>query len=341
MKNTEYTGKKLSEGSVEFDIPPYDPDNGLVTAVNIAIALKRPLLVRGMPGTGKSRLAESIAFDLYGKDYKNHLFEWKIKSTSKAKDGLYSYDHLKRLRDAQMKESVEIDIDKHDRYLKFGPLGQAFLLGAKEKNTNRPIILIDEIDKAEIDFPNDLLTEMENKEFEIDEIDENQGFNINLRGVTVKISKKNTAKSANPIIIITSNDERELSDAFLRRCIFYYIDLPDKEKLIAIVKAHLKFEYQKANDGDKINVTNIENNITTLVGSFFKLQKEMLDEEMNKIPTTSEVLDFIKSVAYLHQQGTITKEQLQQIDPKERPFISTLIKTANDWERYLGKGKRE
>lgn len=343
----EYKGKKLIEGDINLNLYPYKPDEDLVNAVNIAIYLNRPLLVRGRPGTGKSLLAESIAYDIYTEQYQRYLFKWKIKSTSKTSDGLYTYDHLKRLRDAQIPSNAitenKKDIENHSRYLKFGPLGQAFLLGSIPGNMHRPILLIDEIDKADIDFPNDLLSEIDEKKFVIDEIDEEvkgKPLKITLRGKDVEIKKEINAQLVNPIIIITSNDERELSDAFLRRCVFYYIDLPTEKKLLEIVEGHLKFELKRSGNDRNNSINNIIQYIKPLVNSFYSLQNEMLNKEMNKIPTTSEVLDFVKSVAYLHAQGKIPKDKLKEVNPRNLPYISTLIKTAEDWEHFKDKLKQ-
>ena len=178
----------------------------LMNAVNVSIALKKPLLIKGEPGTGKTMLAQSISEALQKK-----LMIWSIKSTTKAQEGLYIYDTVQRLYDSQFGEGNVSDI-KH--YIKLGRLGEAF--SAHEQ----VVLLIDEIDKADLEFPNDLLWELDKMEFYINETKE-----------TV------TAKNR-PIVIITSNAEKELPDAFLRRCIFHYIEFPDEEKMKEIVKVH-------------------------------------------------------------------------------------------------------
>ena len=184
----------------------YVASEELMRAVNIAIALEKPLLIKGEPGTGKTMLAQSVA-----KALDKELIIWNIKSTTKAQDGLYVYDVVQRLYDSQFGTDGVDDIKK---YVKLGKIGDAF---SSEKQV---ILLIDEIDKADLEFPNDLLWELDKMEFYIPET-----------GETVKAKKR-------PIVIITSNAEKELPDAFLRRCIFHYIQFPDQELMEEIVKVH-------------------------------------------------------------------------------------------------------
>jgi MoxR-like ATPase len=196
---------------------PYLPEPGLVDVVNLAILLERPLLLKGAPGSGKSSLAAAIAAEFshrYDTDWPYEV--WRVRSTSRARDGLYTYDSVARLRDAQLVANRRAAKGRHinispERYVRYGPLGQAII------NSRRAVILIDEIDRADIDFPNDLLVELDELKFQITET-----------GQTITAQAK-------PLIIITSNDEKGLPAAFLRRCLFYYLDFPQSDRLFEIV----------------------------------------------------------------------------------------------------------
>ena len=245
----------------------------LMHAVNVAIALEKPLLIKGEPGTGKTMLAEAIS-EALGKN----LIIWSIKSTTKAKDGLYVYDTVQRLYDSQFNEGNVADIKK---YIKPGKVGEAFL--AEEQ----PILLIDEIDKADLEFPNDLLWELDKMEFYIPETKE-----------TVRATKR-------PIVIITSNAEKELPDAFLRRCIFHYIAFPDPETMRDIVSVHFP---------------NIEDSLVEqALQSFYSLRAM---KEIQKKPSTSELLDWIKALS-------ISGIALDRIEA-ELPFLGVLLKKNQD-----------
>lgn len=232
-----YEGKRLDpkyNKAIPEDLDPYLPDDRLVQAVKLAQILNRPLLVKGEPGCGKTRLAEAVAYELFGDGYKNYYFEWPVKSASKAQEGLYLINHLKRLHNASLNdETISLDItlpkgDPKSDYLEFGPLGKAFrLTNTMEKTLPPPVVLIDEIDKADIDFPNDLLLELDQLKFQIPETNDGTGKPIE---ITANKEKK-------PLIIITSNDEKPLPAAFLRRCLFHYIDYPKADMLQRIVKA--------------------------------------------------------------------------------------------------------
>jgi MoxR-like ATPase len=219
----------------------------LKNAVNVSIALQKPLLIKGEPGTGKTMLAESIA-EALGKP----LLIWSVKSTTKAQDGLYLYDTVQRLYDSQFGEGNVADI-KH--YVKLGKLGEAFTA------ERQVVLLIDEIDKADLEFPNDLLWELDKMEFYVNE------------------TKETITAKQRPIVIITSNAEKELPDAFLRRCIFHYIEFPDMEKMQEIIKVHY---------GDMD-----EKLLFAAMEAFYEL-REMRD--LQKKPSTSELLDWLQAL---------------------------------------------
>ena len=245
----------------------------LMHAVNVAIALQKPLLIKGEPGTGKTMLAESISTAL-GKN----LIIWNIKSTTKAQDGLYVYDTVQRLYDSQFGEGNVADIGK---YIKLGKLGEAF---TSEEQT---VLLIDEIDKADLEFPNDLLWELDKMEFYINETKE-----------IVKTKRR-------PIVIITSNAEKELPDAFLRRCIFHYIEFPDQEKMKEIVKVHFG---------------NVEEKLLAQAMEAFYWIREM--KEIQKKPSTSELLDWLQALML----SGIPLDKIKS----EIPFAGVLLKKNQD-----------
>ncbi|MCI5885940.1 MAG: MoxR family ATPase [Clostridiales bacterium] len=245
----------------------------LMNSVNIAMALQKPLLVKGEPGTGKTMLAEAIAEAL-----DMDLYIWSIKSTTKAQEGLYVYDTVQRLYDSQFGEG---DVKDIAQYIKLGKLGEAF---TSEKQC---ILLIDEIDKADLEFPNDLLWELDKMEFYINETKE-----------TIKANTR-------PIVIITSNAEKELPDAFLRRCIFHYIEFPDQEKMEEIIKVHY---------GD-IDRTLVEK----AMEAFYDIRNM---NEIQKKPSTSELLDWIQALM-------ISGVDFQKIKD-EIPFEGVLLKKNED-----------
>jgi len=271
----------------------YVATEDLRVAVNAAITLERPLLVKGEPGTGKTVLAHEVASALGVP-----LLEWHIKSTTKAQQGLYEYDAVSRLRDSQLGDERVHDIRN---YIRKGKLWDAF--SAEE----RPILLIDEIDKADIEFPNDLLLELDRMEFFVYET-----------GETVKADHR-------PIVIITSNNEKELPDAFLRRCFFHYIRFPDRETMEAIVEVHFP--------GLK----------SRLVSEALNIFYEIRDVPgMKKKPSTSELLDWIK----LLLNEDIGPETLRERDPKKiiPPLHGALLKNEQDvhlFERLAFMARRE
>ncbi|MES2752127.1 MAG: MoxR family ATPase [Pseudomonadota bacterium] len=271
----------------------YVATDDLKVAVNAAIVLERPLLVKGEPGTGKTVLAEEVA-----KALDAPLLTWHIKSTTKAQQGLYEYDAVSRLRDSQLGDPRVSDIAN---YIKRGKLWDAFT------SAKRPVLLIDEVDKADIEFPNDLLLELDRMEFHVYET-----------GETVKAKQR-------PIIMITSNNEKELPDAFLRRCFFHYIKFPDIDTMNAIVDVHFP-DIKKR-----------------LVQEAMKIFFEVRDVPgLKKKPSTSELLDWLKLL--LNEE--MTPETLRERDPRKLipPLHGALLKNEQDvhlFERLAFLSRRE
>ena len=271
----------------------YIATEDLKVAVNAAVTLQRPLLVKGEPGTGKTMLAIEVARSLGVP-----ILEWHIKSTTKAQQGLYEYDAVSRLRDSQLGDERVKDIRN---YIRRGKLWEAF------ETETRPVLLIDEIDKADIEFPNDLLQELDRMEFFVYET-----------GETVKAR-------ARPIVIITSNNEKELPDAFLRRCFFHYIKFPDAETMRSIVDVHFP---------------NIKGKLVSEALQIFYDIREV--PGLKKRPSTSELLDWIK----LLLNEDITAETLRESDPRKLipPLHGALLKNEQDvhlFERLAFMSRRK
>ena len=261
----------------------YIAGDELLQVVNIAISLEKPLLVKGEPGTGKTQLAQAVAEALHKK-----LLIWNIKSTTKAQDGLYVYDTVARLYDSQFGGEGVNDIT---RYIKLGKLGEAF------RSEEQVVLLIDEIDKADLEFPNDLLWELDRMEFYIPETKE-----------TVRAKHR-------PIVIITSNAEKELPDAFLRRCIFHYIEFPGREMMKQITRAHFP---------------DLENDMADQALDAFYWVRGL--DGIRKKPSTSEVLDWIQALLL----GGVRPERFQE----ELPFAGVLLKKTEDLALLRRRQKR-
>ncbi|OCR02803.1 ATPase [Oscillatoriales cyanobacterium USR001] len=307
-KSMKYTGKirpiaGTKDPKTGEILYPYIPDDELINAVNWAIHLNRPLLLEGEPGGGKTELARAVAYEL-GLEYRSYT----AKSTSKAQDLLYFFDTIGRLRDAQLAATTlfandpqEIDrIRDTDTYLELGILGEAF------QSEKRMVVLIDEIDKADVDFPNDLLQELDKKQFTIREL-----------------NKVIVNKGESPIIFITSNSEKRLSDAFLRRCLYYYVKFPEEKRLNEIIQE--RYKQEKSKPQPKLLKKALE--------IFLKLREKMVEDEEERETTkkisTSEWIDWVKLIA------VEPKEFTQQLEANKLPFAEILLKSQKDRDDYL------
>lgn len=317
----QYTGEhEASKGTKDpqgrtYD--PYIPSDDLIEAVNLAIALERPLLLEGEPGCGKTLLAGAVACEFTQKYLKDEnskqkwwdYYIWNIKSTTRARDGLYRYDAVARLRDAQL---MGTDLDKlkefigddetrklktrlkdKKKYRTFEPLGKA--LGAGEDHKYRPILLIDEIDKADSDFANDLLLELEELRFEVPET-----------GETFSIPEKK------PIIFITSNREKPLPEPFLRRCIYFDVEFPDTERLKKIVKKRFTLE------------DNQRELVQKAISNFYEIRELLDNNPGSRPPGTSEFIDFLTAI--------LKRDALEDLENlfDGTPLLGILIKTKQD-----------
>ncbi len=275
---------KMKEVSNFKGSSTYVVSRELMNSVNVAVALQKPLLIKGEPGTGKTMLAEAIAESM-----DMELIIWNIKSTTKAQEGLYVYDTVQRLYDSQFGEGDVSDIKK---YIKLGKLGEAF---TAEKQV---VMLIDEIDKADLEFPNDLLWELDKMEYHIPETKE-----------TIKAKHR-------PIVIITSNAEKELPDAFLRRCIFHYIEFPTEEKMEEIVRVHYP---------------DIESKLLANAMEAFYWIRNMKD--IQKKPSTSELLDWLQALVL----SGVSVDRIKT----EIPYVGVLLKKNQDLETLFDVKNRK
>jgi len=276
----------MSQSFVYAGTSDYIAAPDLMQTVNVAVQLSRPLLIKGEPGTGKTMLAQSIA---RGLDLP--LLIWNVKSTTKAQDGLYVYDTVQRLYDGQFGDG---DVSDIAQYIKFGKLGEAFC------SEERVVLLIDEIDKADLEFPNDLLWELDQMEFHIPETRQ-----------TIKAKHR-------PIVLITSNAEKELPDAFLRRCVFHYIEFPDKELMERIVRVH---------------VPGLEQRLLDVATQAFYWLRDV--PGLQKKPSTSELIDWVRAL----ERGGVDHESITA----RLPFMGVLLKKDHDVDvaqRALASSRR-
>ena len=299
----EYTGSVQPQPGERDEtgqlLYPYLPSPELVEAVNIAIYLQRPLLIKGEPGCGKTELARAVAYEL---DLPFKL--WPVKSTSSARDGLYIYDAVGRLRDAQLAANKMLKQEDLDRisdpstYVQWGPLGTAF------RNQSPTVVLIDEIDKADLDFPNDLLMELDRQWFRVEE--------------TGEIVRSHS--EAAPIVFITSNDEKDLPDAFLRRCLFHYIKFPSDERLREIINAHFHEAPEKL--------------VNQAVERFVVLREQMHKDKTHagKMVSTSELIDWFRVLRREPEDEVLGKLK------GKLPYAGVLLKRWEDHIRYLKDG---
>lgn len=280
---------------------PYLPSKPLVDAVNTALYLRRPLLLEGEPGCGKTRLAFAVAYEL---GYP--LYQCYIRSTSRAQDLLYDYDALRRLYDIQEKVAKQ-----RSEYVTLKELGEAI---KQSEEDNPSVILIDEVDKADIDFPNDLLLELDRLQFQVKEDPE-----VNYDALKGK--KRDERREFLPLIIITSNREKELPKAFLRRCLFYYIDFPTKQALEEILKKHFQPKLEP--------LSKLTPMFEQALTKFLELREL---RNWRKKPGTSEFLDWVAILERDEQAKKISAQQLESTDLENLPHLETLIKIQSDRE---------
>jgi MoxR-like ATPase len=321
-------GAKDDQGRLYY---PYIPSDDLKQAVNLAIALQRPLLLEGKPGCGKTRLAGAIAYELTQKHFKKRgkpaqqwwdYQIWNVKSNSRARDGLYTYDAVARLRDAQLMgsdpqrlqeylgkdESLRLKERLGDRtqYREFGPLGKALL-----NQQRRSVVLIDEIDKADSDFPNDLLMELDTLGFEI-----------------LETGEKVVPPEEKPIIIITSNREKPLPDPFLRRCLYFYVEFPDDKQLQEIIQRRF----------GRMNIQGKEL-VQRTVKEFGEIRDLLEDRPGSRPPGTSEILEFLTALLQNTDQIEKAFEDLEHL-AERLPLLGILLKTRQDQQIYQGAKRK-
>lgn len=320
MPNTyKYTGEKQpTPEDLERGVQPYLPDDGLIKAVELSMKLERPLLLQGEPGCGKTQLAFHLSYELArwnnlpeGKNWP--LEVWPVQSVSRARDGLYVYDAIGRLSNAQLANIEVEDLREKMEFIDYGALGKAILeeIEPGKKQDKRVIVLIDEIDKADIDFPNDLLWVLDQKEFQITEFGggEDAWFKAD--------------PERRPIVIITSNREKELPGPFLRRCFYHFIKFPGEKELKNILAAH---------------VPNLKANLREqVVNRFLQIRTNMEERTLpGKLVSTSELIDWAKALKIFDKEDEeITKKlEAMEKDLSQTPHQNALFKTQEQFEAY-------
>ena len=301
---------------------PYIPDPKLVKAVNLAIKLNRPLLLEGEPGCGKTRLADAIAYEFTQKYNQGEVwwnyYTWNVKSVGQAREGLYTFDAVARLRDAQLigadpqrlqeilgddYQQLQERLNDKRKYISLGKLGQALA----QQDVERPIVLIDEIDKADSDFPNDLLVELDRLSFEILETGE-------------QYPKQDAKIKPNPIVIITSNQERPLPEPFLRRCLYYYLDFPGDEQLQVIIERRFGAKIKQRQKLIEKTIEHIQ-----------QIRSLLVKQPGSKLPGTSELLDFLNILKdETAKQGI---EELKSLADSPH-LLGIILKTQADQKLY-------
>jgi len=273
----DFSEKKLASklNGEEEDAFTYIISPALANAVNAAIITGRPLLLKGEPGCGKTQLAKAVAYHFFEEDLFYNYFEWHIKSSSKATDGTYQFDHVNRLRESTIKDNnKEEDLAE---FTTLGPMGKSFVVSSNKGYS--PILLIDEIDKGDLDFPNDLLLELDEMRFKINEFEKEENY------------ENYISAEKRPLVFITSNNEKDLPPAFLRRCLYFEIPSFGPEFLNEIVNSKLKRIYKELDAQKKLT----EEQASEIITKFLELKE---NKTLAKLPSTSELIDWIKLIIY-------------------------------------------